>query len=208
MMGRDSWSLHGSLFVLLVLLFAGPGCLGRSPSVRLFTLGTLVPLEEARRAPGMAVLIGPVRLPGYLDRPQIARLRDFGEVELDEFDRWVGGFEENLIRAIESGVRRQLGSDRVVSYPSRAPFPFDRQVRLHVDEMIVDSSNVLRVRIRWALVSPGNDGAASASSAAEATTSLFEEDVPVRNSSVEALVEAHDVALSQLAQQIVDQLAP
>lgn len=189
--------------ILLAALLLGLGCLGRSPSVRLFTLGTLSPLEAESRAPNLAVLIGPVRLPAYLERPQIARLKRFGEIQLDEFNRWVGGFEKNLIRAVETGVRNQLGSDRVVGYPSGAPFPFDRQVRIHVDEMIVDSENNLRARIRWAVLMPGEESAAG-----RGMTSLLDESLPVRDRSVEALVEAHDAILSKMAQRIADQLAP
>ena len=198
--------------LLFVLLVAISGCLGRSPSVRLFTLGTQAQPAESARAPELAVLIGPARLPAYLERPQIARLRAYGEVELDEFNRWVGGFEKNLIRAVEIGVRRQLGSDRVVGYPSGAPFPFDRQVRLHVDEMIVDASNALRVRVRWALLRPGQTASPFSGEEPEgavaAGTHLFAETVPLRDGSVEALVEAHDAALSQLAQQISLRIAP
>ena len=92
-------------FVSIGVLILVAGCLGRSPNVRLFTLGSQVQLERSERAPDLAVLIGPVRLPSYLERPQIARRLGGGEVELDEFNRWVGGFEENLIRALTDGVR-------------------------------------------------------------------------------------------------------
>ena len=76
-----------------------------------------------------------------------------GEVMLDEFDRWLGGFEEIFLRAITLGLARQLGSDRVVSAPSKAPFPFDYQIRLHVDDMIFQDGDMLVVRVRWALIS-------------------------------------------------------
>ena len=174
------------------------GCLGRSPQVRLFTLGSQAQLERSARAPDLAVLIGPVRLPSYLKRPQIARRLGGGEVKLDEFNRWVGGFEENLIRALTEGVRRQLGSERVVGYPSQASFPMNYRVRLHVDELIVDESNMLRMQLRWAIASEVKGAAPRLSS--------FEREFAVGSRSLESLVEAHDRALSELAQRIADQL--
>ena len=185
-------------FVSIGVLILVAGCLGRSPNVRLFTLGSQVQLERSERAPDLAVLIGPVRLPSYLERPQIARRLGGGEVELDEFNRWVGGFEENLIRALTDGIRRQLGSVRVVGYPSQAPFPMDYRVRLHVDELIVDESNLLRAQLRWAIVSKVKGEAPSLSS--------FERDIAAGSGSIEALVEAHDRVLSELAERIADQL--
>jgi uncharacterized lipoprotein YmbA len=174
------------------------GCLGRSPQARLFTLGSQLQLERSERAPDLAVLVGPVRLPSYLERPQIARRLGGGEVQLDEFNRWIGGFEANLIRALTEGIRRQLGSVRVVGYPSQAPFPMNYRVRLHVDEWIVDESNTLRVQLRWAITPEGKGDASS--------LSAFEREIAVGSGSVEALVEAHDRALSELAQRIADQL--
>jgi uncharacterized lipoprotein YmbA len=174
------------------------GCLGRSPEVRLFTLGSQSQLERSERAPELAVLIGPVRLPSYLERPQIARRLGGGEVQLDEFNRWVGGFEENLIRALTEGIRRQLGSARVVGYPSRVPFPMDYRVRLDVDELIVDESNRLRLQLRWVI--------ASEVEGERPSLSTFEREIAAGNRSVEALIEAHDRVLSELAQAIADQL--
>ena len=123
------------------------GCLGRSPAVRHFVLGVSHSSVAMSRAPDVAVLVGPVRLPAYLERPQIARLASGGEVALDEFSRWLGGFEENFVRAVSLGLARELGSDRVVESPSRAPFPIDYQIRFHVDEMILERGKTLRVRV-------------------------------------------------------------
>lgn len=185
--------------LLLALTFTGGnlGC-SRSPDVRHFVLGTQFSSDAGQRAPDLAVLIGPIRLPAYLERPHFARRAGGGKIELDEFNRWLGGFESNLTNALAADLRRQLGSVRVVGYPSSAPFPIDYSVRIHVDEWIVDESNTLKVRLRWALAGQGA-GRAPLLSAHESAI-----EVPGRSS--EAIVEAHDRALAELAQSLADEL--
>jgi uncharacterized lipoprotein YmbA len=186
-----------------ILLFLTPilivGCIGRSPDVRHFVLGASDSKVTVERPIEVAVLVGPTRLPAYLQRSQIAKLESDGEVFLDEFNRWLGGFEENFVRAVSLGLARELGSDAVVAAPSKAPFPFEYQVRLHVDDMILEEGGVLRVRIRWALISKSVDAAPG----------LFVMDERFSSddgSSAADVVRVHDAALLELARRIADEI--
>ena len=174
------------------------GCLGRSPDVEHFVLASQGPAkvgEAGTTAP--AVLVGPVRLPAYLDRPQVARLGAGGSIALDEYTRWLGGFEENFLRAVSFEVARQTGSSRVVTHPSKAPFDFDAKVRLHVDDLVVVEGTSLRVRIRWSISRAGSpDG-----------LHVFEEDRPLANGSNASIVAAHDAALAELGRRIAEAVA-
>lgn len=187
--------------LLATLLFA-TACLGRSPAVRHFVLG-VEPLAAAEQgAPEVSVLVGPVRLPSYLERPELARLRASGEVELDGQSRWLGGFEENFLRATSLGLARRLGSTQVVTHPSKAPFPIEYTVRFHVDDLIAEEDGGLRVRIRWALVGPAGRGTEPPDGPAPARLFTFEERTPAAGASPEARVRAHELVLAELATRI------
>ncbi len=177
------------------------GCLGRSPGVDHYMLGMSDGPSAAvgQSTADVAVLVGPVRLPAYLERSQIARLAPRGEIELDEFSRWLGGFEENLLRSLSLGLARELGSIRIVAYPSTPPFPLDYRVRLHVDDLVlVAQEGVLRTRIRWALVRSDADAAAA--------LFLFEESRPVVDDSMQGVVETHSAALEELVGRIAAEI--
>jgi uncharacterized lipoprotein YmbA len=188
-----------ALLSMTGLLLAG--CLGRSPEVGHFVLGAGVAVQPSGDGTSdLAVLVGPVRLPAYLERPQIARLEPGGEVELDEFNRWLGGFRENLLRSVSLDLATRLGSVRVVAHPSYAPFPFDYRVRLHVDDFVfVRDEQAIRARIRWALIREGGEDPAG--------LFLLERTVPVDSDSVENLVAAHVTVLSDLASKIAIEMA-
>jgi uncharacterized lipoprotein YmbA len=176
---------------ILVAAIAG-GCLGRSPDVRHFVLGRPTTAAAAPYVDGLAVLVGPVRLPEYLQRAQIARLDPSGEVRLDETNRWLGGFESNLLRALAMGLAARLDSARVVSHPSNAPFEMDYRIRIHVDDLVAQDGDRLRVRIRWAL-QPSDP---------EEPVALFVMDrvFAIAGVEPEALVAAHETALSELVE--------
>lgn len=201
---RSPGRLRGAAFALVALLSVAvstSGCLGRSPQVRRFMLGVEEVAAAERGAPDVSVLVGPVRLPAYLARPELARLGKNGEIELDARLRWLGSFEENCLRAVSLGVAKRLGSNRVVTHPSKAPFPIEYVVRLHVDDLIVEGGGVLRVRIRWALVGPDGRGTGSLAGP-PARLFVFEERRTGVGGSPEARVHAHEAVLAELAARI------
>lgn len=187
-------TLRWTGIAILAVVISTTACLGRSPSPERYMLGTDGAGTAGDAAPEIALLVGPVRLPAYLDRPQFARLEGPGEIELDEFARWLGGFEENFLRALSLELARRTGSIRIAATPSKAPFPFDARIRLHVDDLVVDG-DVLRIRIRWALVPTGDRGAA--------VVDVMEERIPIAGGGNPAIVAAHDAAIALLAERIV-----
>ncbi len=187
------------MLALWISIALGAGCLGRSPDARHYMLGTGESVPESEPGSGLAVLVGPVRLPPYLERAQLARLEEGGEVRLDEFSRWLGGFEANFIRALSFGIARALGSERVVGVPSEAPFAMDYRVRLHVDDMIFEDRGVLRVRIRWALRTEPDPS--------PSRLFVMDERIPVAGSRPADLVEAYDSALRDLAHRIANEIS-
>ena len=187
-------TLRWTGIAILAVVISTTACLGRSPSPEHYMLGTDGAGPAGEAAPEIALLVGPVRLPAYLDRPQFARLDGPGGIELDEFARWLGGFEENFLRALSLDLARRTGSIRIVSTPSKAPFPFDARIRLHVDDLVVEG-DALRARIRWAVIPTGDRGAA--------VVDVMEERIPIAGGGNSAIVAAHDAAIARLAERIV-----
>lgn len=194
--------MAGAVAALALLCgFGSTGCLGRSPEVHQYLLG-VAPLEPAEPgAPEVAVLVGPVRLPAYLERPELARLAADGEVELDAQHRWLGSFEENFLRATSLGVARRLGSTQVVAHPSKPPFPIEYTVRIHVDDLIAESDGGMRVRIRWALIGPAGRGTGPLEGP-PARLFTFEERRADVGGSPAARVQAYEAVLAELATRI------
>jgi uncharacterized lipoprotein YmbA len=186
-----AWVLPGLLLT---------GCLGRSPEPRFYTLGSEVRAADAPLSSELAILVGPIRFPRYLERPQLVRRLGGGELSLDEFNRWIGSFEDNVSRALAYDVANRVESNRVVAYPSDPPFTLDYRVRIHFDELVVGDDDVLRMRSRWSIQS-ARGGREKSEEAMLGRTDL---DQPVGSGSITAIVEAHDAAIEKLADAIVE----
>lgn len=184
--------------VAVAVAIASSACLGRSPEPRLFTLGATPRAADAPLDSELAVLVGPVRFPRYLERPQLVRRLEGGELDLDEFNRWAGSFEENVVRALSLDVANRLRSDRVVAYPSDPPFALDYRVRIHFDELVVGPDDVLRMRARWSIRHGQND--------APPRIGRTDLDRPVSGRSIEAVVRAHEEAVAALGKALVREI--
>jgi uncharacterized lipoprotein YmbA len=101
-----------TLGVIVVIL---SGC-ASSPSSKFYQLNAMsAQTGEARNASdqgGMIVVIGPLRIPDYLDRPQIVTRSGKNELKLAEFDRWAGSVENDIIRVLVGDISAQLPPER------------------------------------------------------------------------------------------------
>jgi hypothetical protein len=95
----------------------GAGCLGPRPDPSAFFLlsATAVPGGGAP-VPGV-VGLGPITMPGYLDRPQIVVRLGENEVALAETDRWAEPLRDNLARTLEENLSSLLPEATIVHHP-------------------------------------------------------------------------------------------
>ena len=95
----------------LVLVAA---CLGprSDPSAFYLLNATVAPVQ----APALPVVlgVGPVTLPGYLDRPQLVVRVSENEIALAESDRWAERLDDNVVRILQAdlGAPHVLGARR------------------------------------------------------------------------------------------------
>jgi uncharacterized lipoprotein YmbA len=137
--------LHRHVFAALVLsalVIWMAGCAGSSDPARLYVLTpgpeSSVALSSAVTACSPAIGVGPVRLPGLLDRPQIVTRRGADEITQAEFDRWAEPLADTVPRVLAENVAALQKTDRV------AIFPWDPaqsiQYQLVVDVMRFDGA--------------------------------------------------------------------
>jgi uncharacterized lipoprotein YmbA len=150
-------------------------------------------------AEDLAIGVGPVQLPGYLDRPELVTRAEVSQLDVDEYNRWAGGLESNLLRALGDNLGTRLATPRVVVYPTDAPFPLDYRVTLDVQEFEGRPGHELVLRVRW-VIRASDPGRGPWSG-----QSLIRR--PLSGGGVEALVAGHDEAVGELADTIASRIA-
>ena len=138
------------------------GCLTRSPSVEFYTLGApeaSSAVGTSDPASGLAVGVGPLTLPRYLDRPQLARRSNASQILYDETRRWAGPLADELLRVVGANLGALIPSERVVVYPVQPSFPLDYRIVIEIERFEADTDDQVTLHARWSIL-PGTGGSA------------------------------------------------
>ena len=124
--------IRGLTFAATCAALAGCSILApqRDPS-RFFTLGPLTDQGSpdtagATKAPSVTYGLGPVTLPAYLDRNEIAARVQQTEIVYSAKERWAEPLRTEVARTLLQNLSALLSTDRIVAWP--AAVPVDRQI--------------------------------------------------------------------------------
>lgn len=99
----------------------------------------------------LAVGVGPVQLPGYLDRQQLVSRISDNHLDVAANDRWAEPLADNFGRVLGQNLSALLGTENVSLYP----WPSDRrptyQVEIEVLRFEADSARSAELAARWIL---------------------------------------------------------
>ena len=101
------------LCLLAAALLAGCGGKAKDEYYRLSATG-----PATVRASGIAVGIGPVNLPTYVDRAELVFQSGPNKFEIPTKVRWAGALPDNFAQVLAADVGRHLGSGNVVANPA------------------------------------------------------------------------------------------
>ena len=110
----------------------------------------------------LAVGLGPVAFPQFLDRPQIVSRDGTNRLSLDEFHRWGGSLQDDFLRVWGENLAALLETSRILVLPSdvRAPVDFRIQATVLGFEGTPNREAVLKVR--WVVQEGQGDGVLAA----------------------------------------------
>ena len=165
------------------------------PPVRFYVITPLADPAPAARAPGPAVVVAAVRLPEYLERPQLVTRSGDNRLRLEEFDQWGGNLAKDLTRVMAENLSLLLGSDAVVASPHTQRTRPDYRVEIEVLRFERAGDARVHLAAKWRLLR-GADGTPLASP----TTVLASE--PVAGASVELTVAAMSGVYGELSRAI------
>jgi len=141
-------TIHAFLLLAVISL---AGC-GTDKPTRLYVLTPLAPKPASVSTEGVAIGVGPITLPKYLDRPQMVTSVSSNQMSQANFDQWGGDLNDNMTRVLADNLANLLATDRVSLYPWKDRAPIQFQITLDVTrfEQVADGSTVLSAF--WSLV--------------------------------------------------------
>lgn len=108
--------IKASLVVFMFMIISG--CAGTDPS-RFYTLhASKSPDIVQQSLPSeLFVMIGPIEIPDYLDRPQIVSRTSQNEITFSEFQRWAGSLKDDITRVLSEDLTELLSGDAISISP-------------------------------------------------------------------------------------------
>jgi uncharacterized lipoprotein YmbA len=139
----------------LVLVFGACSLLapGTPPKTRLYMLSPLAPAGQTAEAPArlaqLAIGIGPVRIPEYLDRRNLVVRSQQNEYEIVELSQWAEPLADTLGRVLADNLSLLLGTRRMVQFPWRPTIPVDYQLAVQVTQFDGRFEDQVVLRAYW-----------------------------------------------------------
>ncbi len=195
-MGIRKFQVYWVVTVCLVNLW---GCGTTDPTHFYLLRATEAPLSASMGdagQSGMSLGLGPIRIPKYLERPQIVTRVSPHEIDLAEFHKWGSPLKENVSHVLEENLSELLNTEKIVTYPwNRSKMP-DYQLSLDIIQFDGMNNQEAVLKVRWALAK------GERKAVFYKKTSQFSE-VP-RGADYEALVEAMSRMLAAFSQEVAD----
>ena len=155
--------------------------------------------SQETKLSGIALGVGPITIPKYLDRPQIVTRVSAHEIDLAEFHKWAAPLKENISLVLEENLSALLSTQGIVSYPwNRSQVP-DYQLSVDIMQLDATKNQNAMFKVRWTLAR--EDGR----KVLHNKMSQFSE--VLRGSGYEGLVAAMSRMLTTFSQEIADAIS-
>ena len=148
-----SYKTISTLLASLRLVFFLSACMRGNKSVQFYRLNAGVAMIDAVQvdeSTNQAVVgLGPIRIPDYLNRPQMVVAISDNQYQLSEEHRWAERLDQNISLALAKFLPSQLGSNRIVRYPWAQRQIVDYQVSIDIIEFNIDALGRSRLTAQW-----------------------------------------------------------
>jgi uncharacterized lipoprotein YmbA len=143
----------------LVFLLAGSllyGCVSNTTApTRFYVLNPLDPgvslVSQTGQNSTLSVEVASLRLPQYLERPQIVTRSGQNRLDLAEYHQLGGNLRKNMMRVLAKNFSQLLGTPNVSISPYRPSIPPDFLVELEVMQFERDANGQVRLSTQWRL---------------------------------------------------------
>jgi uncharacterized lipoprotein YmbA len=152
------------MLAVVVFVLSMTGCTTFDPKPDPSRFFTLSPLRQVNEDQGRAwdtserilIGLGPIRLPGYLDRQEIVVRGGPNRFDVLENDHWAEPLDQNFTRVVAQNLSVLLGTEGVVLYPwprERAP---KYQVEIDVFGFETNRAREAQLTARWSILDGSN----------------------------------------------------
>jgi len=182
--------------ILIVLTVLG-GC-ARSQPVNYYIMRSIQSpgpeVPAAGKEPAPTIGVGPVKIPEYLNRPQMVSRSTGSGLQFAEFDRWAEPLEDNLTRVLADNLSILVPSQNVYIFPWPKAMPVQYRITLEIIHLEKMPDGKVILDAHWDIL--GNDGEKLLISKRTKLT------LPIESAGFEGLASAESRSVEALSREI------
>lgn len=184
---------------LLACLLTSCSFGGKTKSSQFYVLEAKIDEPLSSELNDLRLGVGPIMIPGYIDRPQIVTKTDTAELQVEEFARWAEPLEEMFTRTLSQNIRTLTGSQEIYSHPWPNLVDLDYRIGGKVIRFENNPQGDALLIVHWGLIDENNSR--------EVTNITHSEyRAAAKSTDFSARVDALNDTLEQFAHDIVDSL--
>jgi len=135
----------------MAMLLTLSGCGASTQPPKFYLLNSLSASEQAvaQASLGLAIAVGPIKIPEYVDRPQIVTRISKNELALAEFHKWAEPLKDNIPQVLADNLSVLMKTDQIALYPWKRTTPVDYQVTIDITRFDTSSDAEAHIVARW-----------------------------------------------------------
>ena len=171
-------------------------CVHDAKPVEFYRLSADVGLKQnakfAVNSKELIVGLGPVRIPEYLNRPQMMVAISDNQYSVSEEHRWAEKLDQNILLALYKALPAQLNTEHVLRYPWSQRQDINYQVSIDILDLTIDAQGQSQFMAQWSIKLKDK----------ASVDKRFECSLPASSSDYALMVKVQSECLTQLGQAI------
>lgn len=106
---------------------------------------------------GLSVGVGPISLPGYIDRAELVFQSGANQYQIPTDANWIGSLKENISRVLAADLGARLHSGNVLSFPWNAAAKLRYHVAVDVAQFNATSGQGVILDVSWRVLNGSDD---------------------------------------------------
>ena len=139
----------------VVLSIMVSACAHDTKPVEFYRLSADVGLKQSAKSivntKEVIVGLGPIRIPEYLNRPQIMVAISDNQYSISEEHRWAENLDQNILLALYKVLPAQLNTDHVFRYPWSQRQDINYQVSIDILDLTINPQGQSQFIAQWSI---------------------------------------------------------
>ncbi len=137
--------------IILCVVASSCSIVGTSRPSQFYALDA-VTTQKSNQENNLRLGVGPILIPGYINRPQMATKSASAELTYAEFARWAEPMDEMFTRTLTQNITINTGSNSIISYPWSSSANLNNELTAKIIKFENNTSGDALLIIQWQLL--------------------------------------------------------